>query len=68
LPALISLSGQEKGCWGKSRRIVKLGGHLDAYRCSQLLKTAAAMGTWAMTWQKLSSAPTCLVFKAKKPI
>jgi hypothetical protein len=32
-----------KGCWCEMWQIVKLGGHLDAFRRSQLLKTAATM-------------------------
>jgi hypothetical protein len=67
-PAQISLSGLKKGCWCEIWQIVKLGGHLDALRRSQLLKTAPAMGTWAKARQKRSSVSTCLVFSAQKPL
>jgi hypothetical protein len=52
LPALISLLVQEKRLLVRKTAIVKLGSHLDAIRPGQLLKTAVAMGTWAMAWQR----------------
>jgi hypothetical protein len=41
-----------KGRWCKILQIMKLREHLDANSHCQLLKTAAAMATWAPAWQK----------------
>jgi hypothetical protein len=68
LSVLISLLGLDKRLLVKIWQLAKLGGHHDAFRRSQLLKTAAALGTLAKVWQKKSFVPTCLVFQTQKPV